>query len=57
MFKGSLITSGIGELHLHCSVSLCSYGDVRTHIKLNNVVIVKISCFVPCFKMKIVVCI
>jgi len=24
---------------------VCSYGDVRTHIKLNNVVIVKINCF------------
>lgn len=34
---------------------LCSYGDVRTHIKLNNVVIVKVSCFVPCFQIKIVV--
>lgn len=34
---------------------LCSYSDVRTHIKLNNVVIVKISCFVPCLEMKIVV--
>jgi len=49
MVKGSLITLGIGELHLHVSVSLCSYGE------LNNVVIVKISCFVPCFEMKIVV--
>ena len=24
---------------------LCSHGDVGTHIKLNNVVIVKINCF------------
>jgi len=34
---------------------LCSWGDVRTYIKLNNVVTVKISCFVPCFVMKIAV--
>lgn len=34
---------------------LCSYGDVRTSIELNNVIVVKISCFVLCSETKIVV--